>query len=610
MSAKAGICVFDVNGLITLLDAGAEEISGCPPRTALGRKVVELFPFVDLLRESKTEGESTEISYTRPNGSRVRVTYTLARTPDGGGIIALIRFSAREDAIEELIQSERQNRLLFEQSPFPTWVYDIETLKFLDVNPAAIDHYGYSREEFLSMTLKDIRPSEDVPALVEAARRNALAFRSGGRWRHRRKDGRILTVDVTATATTYAERRAKLAVIRDVSEWEESERKVAEAAALIDAIANTVPLAIWGIDSAGNVNFWNRKAEELFGWQEAEVIGTPLPFILLDGISEASSTAMSVDTPGSTTRRTPPDASVERPVRCRGGKVLYCALWNAALRDPRGNEIGSIGVAADTTERRRSQEQLATYVQSLARSNDDLRQFAYAASHDLQEPLRNVRLFAELLGNSELPEDGRRREYLAHIRDGAKQIQDLVRGLRKYWELSDGMPDLTKKVDASAVLKRVLAGSRDALEASGATLKFKQLPLLLGSEQELATVFEELLSNAIRFRGQAPLEIEISACASPSRSSIANRTESSSMDTHREEWQICVRDNGNGFSPVYATKIFEIFKRLSRSYEGIGLGLALVKRIVERHGGRVWVQSAEGQGCAFYFTWPALRENQ
>jgi len=599
MPGKPRICLFDANGLITDITARAEELVGFPPGAALGRHVTELFPFIDLNSEHEKGWE--EVALERADRKQVRVAHSLLRTANGGGAIAFVELSGRESAVDELIESDRQNRLLFEQHPFPTWVYDIETLRFLDVNPAAIHHYGYSREEFLSMTLKDIRPSEDVPATVEAARRNALAFRSTGRWRHRRKDGQIITVDITATATTYRGRRAKLAVIQDVSDWQESQRKVAEATALIDAIVNTVPLAIWGIDLSGNVNFWNSKAEELFGWREAEVLGAPPPCLAPQELPGVANTGIDMDGTRASARNTSAAASVERKLHRKGGEAVYCDIWSAALRDPRGSSIGTIAVAADTTERRRGQEQLATYVQNLARSNDDLRQFAYAASHHLQEPLRNVRLFAELLGELQ-PADERAAEFRGHIQTGAKQIQELVDGLRKYWELGESVPDLQRRVDTGAVLKRVLAESHAALQAAGASVKVEPLPTLLGSERELATVFQELLSNAIRFRGQGRLQIEISARSSRAAARAANQTQSCSP---AREWELCVRDNGIGIAPAYSDRIFEIFKRLSRAHEGIGLGLALVKRIIERHHGRIWVQSEEGQGSAFYFTWPA-----
>ncbi len=578
MPGRPRICIFDANGSITNIDPAAEQLAGCPPGAALGRPVTEVFPFIDLKRARESIGDPTHVAFERADGTRSHLTHSLLTAPGGGGAIALIETPRRDSAVSELMDAERQNRLLFEQNPFPTWVYDVNSLEFLDVNPAAIAQYGYSREEFLAMTLKDIRPDEDVPAMIEAVKRNAFAFRSEGRWRHKRKGGQIITVDVAATATVYRDRRAKLAVIQDVTEREESERRVGEATALIDAIANTVPLAIWGADLAGNVNFWNRKAEELFGWREVDVLGARPPCIVPDQLCETTA---------------------ERALIRRDGAVVYCDVWDAALRDPRGNKIGSIAVAADTTDRRRNEQQLAAYVQSLARSNDDLRQFAYAASHDLQEPLRNVRLFAELLGELEVAEHEHGREYLAHVQRGAKQIQDLVRGLRTYWELGETMPDLRNRVDGRAVLKRVLAVVRGELQTAGATVKVEWLPVLLGNEEEIATVFAELLRNAIRFRGRRPLEIEIRARHSSPGSSHSHSA---------EPYEISVSDNGVGISPLYGKRIFEIFKRLSRAHEGIGIGLAVVKRIVERHGGRIWVESEEGHGSAFHFTWPAAEE--
>ncbi len=728
MPGKHGICVFNVNCSVTYINRAAEEIVRWAPGQALGRDVHDVFPFVGasqpvgpLVHSSDGNGlggESHETSFERHDGTCARVSYTWAPMAGGGGVLALREATGAESVTEELVESERQSRLLFEQNPFPMWVYDVQSMQFLDVNPAAVNHYGYSREEFLSMTLKDIRPSEDVPALLDGVRRNAGAFHAKGRWRHKRKDGRIILVDVTSTATTYQQRAAKLAVIHDVTDREESEAKVREATARIDAVMNTVPLAIWGVDLAGKVNFWNRRAERLFGWKESEVVGSHLPCApeersaLFDALPQVQSDGDVL-------------AGVEQQLVCKDGNFLYCEVWDAALRDGNGETIGTIAVAADTTERRRyreslveseqkfrtlfadnpqpmlvfdsesfrfleineaavqhygysreeflamtlfdlrpagtasdlvdalrgsgdlqeagecqhrlkdgriiavniavhrldlfgrpavlalihdvtdrkrAEEQLGMYIRSLARSNDDLKQFAYAASHDLQEPLRNVRLFTELLAQVEREDgDGRIAEYLGHVLDGAKQIQNLVHGLRRYWELGEMPFAGTAPVDGSEVLQSVLAGLRPDLKAAGAAVRCDKLPSLAGNEHELRTVLEELLKNAIRFRSQQALCIDISARPLEPRTTATNQ----SVSYIESVWEIAMRDNGIGIAPAYSTKIFGIFKRLSRSYEGIGLGLAVVKRIVERRGGRIWVQSEEGQGSTFHFTWPA-----
>jgi PAS domain S-box-containing protein len=597
MPGKHGICVFDSNCVITHINRAAEEIVRFSPAEAVGRNISEVFPFFLFDGVHGNGSEPDETGIERRDGTLARVSYTAAPTGGGGGVLAIREIPLSERDAERLAELERESRLLFDQNPFPMWVYDVETLRFLDVNPAAIDHYGYSREEFLSMTLADLRPPEDVPAVIDAVRRNAKAFRAQGRWRHRLRNGRTIVVDVTSTATTYRRRPAKLAVVHDVTDREESEAKVRQATALIDAVVNTVPLAIWGVDLEGKINFWNRKAEEMFGWREMEVLGLPAPWAADEGAGTGKRS------PAETERERV--TGTERALPRKDGHVLHCESWSAPLRDGYGNRIGTVAVAADTTERKQAQEQLATYIKSLARSNDDLRQFAYAASHDLQEPLRNIRLFAELLSQPETGTgDEHAQSYLTHVLQGAKQIQELIRGLRKYWELGERPPDLGERIDGSSVVGKVIAALEGTLNGIGATIRYDVPAVLAGSEQELRTVFQELLNNAVRFRSRRPLDIEISAVMLRPGMAGSDEGELPSIGGGGNVWQICVRDNGLGLAPVYATKIFGIFKRLTREGEGIGLGLALVKRIVERHGGRVWVESEQGQGSRFYFIWP------
>lgn len=226
--------------------------------------------------------------------------------------------------------------------------------------------------------------------------------------------------------------------------------------------------------------------------------------------------------------------------------------------------------------------------QELARSNAELEQMAYVASHDLQEPLRMVTSYLQLLEQrygGQLDADAH--DFIEFAVDGAKRMQALIDDLLSYSRVGTKAKPL-QPTDCEAVMKTALQSLRMAIEESGAQIQCAGLPRVLGDAAQLAQLFQNLIANAIKFRGEAVPRIDI-------------RTE-------REDgfWRFEVRDNGIGIAPDYFERIFVMFQRLhNRSkYPGTGIGLAICKKIVERHGGRIWVDSAPGQGAVFKFTLP------
>jgi PAS domain S-box-containing protein len=226
--------------------------------------------------------------------------------------------------------------------------------------------------------------------------------------------------------------------------------------------------------------------------------------------------------------------------------------------------------------------------EELARSNAELQQFAYIASHDLQEPLRMVTSYLQLFARRYQNQlDTNADEFIAYAVDGATRMQALINDLLAYSRV--GTRNLPfEAVDCNLVVKQVIRNLQIAIAESQATVTYDSLPTVIGDETQLAQVFQNLISNAIKFRGVALPRVHITA-------SRQNR-----------EWCFSVQDNGIGIEPDYADRIFVIFQRLhSRTeYPGTGIGLAICKKIVERHGGRIWIESELGQGTTFHFTIP------
>lgn len=230
-------------------------------------------------------------------------------------------------------------------------------------------------------------------------------------------------------------------------------------------------------------------------------------------------------------------------------------------------------------------------LQELARSNRDLEQFAYVASHDLQEPLRMVATYTQLLAERYQGKlDANADKYIHYAVDGAVRMQMLVQDLLTFSRVGRGGIE-PKPVDVKEVVDGVLLNLQAAVEESGAQIGCESLPTVVADRLLLSQLFQNLIANGIKFRGPATPRIQVSAIQ------------------EEREWIFSVRDNGIGIAPEYAEMVFVIFKRLhtQAEYPGSGIGLAICKKIVEQHGGRIWLEAEEGPGCTFKFTLPRQR---
>jgi light-regulated signal transduction histidine kinase (bacteriophytochrome) len=245
-----------------------------------------------------------------------------------------------------------------------------------------------------------------------------------------------------------------------------------------------------------------------------------------------------------------------------------------------------LGIFWDITERRRAEESLKQYIADLARSNAELEQFAYAASHDLQEPLRMVSSYTQLLAQRYQDKlDADANDFIAYAVEGANRMQRLINDLLAYSRVGT-RGRLFESTDCNFALGQARANLSAAIEESNALVTNDELPTVMADEAQLAQLFQNLVGNAIKFHSQEPPRVHVSA------------------EQEGNEWVFSVRDNGIGVDPQYHERIFIIFQRLhgKEEYPGTGIGLSISKRIVERHGGRIWVESEPGKGSTFYFT--------
>jgi light-regulated signal transduction histidine kinase (bacteriophytochrome) len=248
----------------------------------------------------------------------------------------------------------------------------------------------------------------------------------------------------------------------------------------------------------------------------------------------------------------------------------------------------------DITERKRAEEALASQADELSRSNSDLRQFAYSASHDLREPLHQIIVFNELLQARYQNDSADEARLLSqHAVESAHRMEGLLNDLLAYTKATDAPQGAAARTDANAVVRATLATFEAKIGESGAQVNCEPLPVLAVHEVHLTQLFQNLIGNALKYRSQSAPQIRISA---------------EYMDAM---WTLAVADNGIGIDPAYQRQVFGLFQRLhgGSEYSGSGIGLAICQKIVQRYGGRIWVESQVGRGSRFMFTLPG-KENE
>jgi PAS domain S-box-containing protein len=377
---------------------------------------------------------------------------------------------------------------------------------------------------------------------------------------------------------------AVVATVRDATDRRIAEQKMATSEAMFRALYDQAPDGIVAVDRDGRIVQVNRMVETMFGYELGELPGRPIEVLVPERFRAAHVGQ----------RRSYSEQPRTRPMG--EGRDLFAARKDGTefpvdiLLSPvqvPGTEM-VISVVRDVTERKRAEREAKERAEQLARSNRELEQFAYVASHDLQEPLRAVAASCQVLEKRLAGKlEGDTGEFLGFAIDGAKRMQELISDLLAYSRVARESRELVP-VDLAQVVRRVLVNLQPRIQETGAEIKVAALPTVRGDPTQLGQLLQNLLTNAMKFHGAKRPEVAVSVA------------EADGM------WRFAVADNGIGIDAKFKDKIFVIFQRLHRreEYPGTGIGLAICKRVVERHGGEIWVESTPGAGATFHFTLP------
>jgi PAS domain S-box-containing protein len=361
---------------------------------------------------------------------------------------------------------------------------------------------------------------------------------------------------------------------------ENLERAEAQQGLLVAIIQSSYD-AIISKDKHGIISSWNPAAEELYGYPAEQALGRHISLIFPpERRGELEDIMRHLPTLEGTQR-------VETERLTKHGERIEVEVRISPIRNSRGELLGASVIAHDIGERKRIEREFARWRDDLAKSNAELERFAYVASHDLQEPLRMVASFVQLLAQrykGKLDSDAD--EFIAYAADGANRMKTMIADLLKYSRA--GRSDDFTAFNSEVALYHALANLQFAIQETGATVTCGEMPDLRGIESQIAELFQNLIGNALKFHGDQPPRIQVSARRAGSA------------------WEFSVTDNGIGIAPEYQEKIFEMFRRLHgrEKYPGTGIGLTVCRKIVLHHGGQISVESQPGKGATFRFTLP------
>jgi PAS domain S-box-containing protein len=590
-----GVIATDAAGCVTRLNPMAEQLTGWSEAEALGQPLAQVFHIVSeqtrlevpspaerVLREGQITGLANHTLLISRSGSERAIADSAApiRGADQSlsGVVLVFRDQEQERAAQKALHASQQKFMtIFQSSPDAILLSSVLEGRIQDVNQGAALLTGYLRGDMLGRTSAELDlwadPADRQAYTAQVESRGRV---SGFESRFRTRSGALKTVLISGEIVQLEDGEYYLSVVRDITQRKQTELEAREREALLRALIDNAPLEIWASDDQDVCVLENpalvRRLGSVLG-KTTQASGLPSEDPRIWQAHRESAYAGNI---------------VDQEVTCKvGDDERYFQSITAPIVEDQVVH-GIVGFNIDITERKLAEKALAYEKEELTRSNAELEQFAYVASHDLQEPLRMVSSYMQLLERrykGRLDEDAD--EFIGYAVDGATRMQRLINDLLAFSRVGTrGKP--FGLVSSEAALAQAVRNLQFSIEENMARVTHDPLPNVLADESQLVQLFQNLIGNAIKFHSDQVPQVHISVESGP------------------QEWVFALRDNGIGIDPQYFERIFVLFQRLHErsAYSGTGIGLSICKKIVQRHGGRIWVESQPGQGAVFFFSFP------
>ncbi len=628
---------WDYDGGIISWNQGAERLYGYSNPEAVGvvshqllktEFPIEFNEFTKILSNDKIW--TGELTHTTKSGKKIIVESRQQLIQDASNRNIVIEtnrdITERKKAEEALKLSEQRISDMIES--IRDYIYSIDkNWEFIYVNEPSAKDVGYKSSELVNKNIwKTVNKLAGTK--LEKEFREAMNKRE-----IRQFEWKTLYTDSYREFTVYPSTDGITVYGKDITKRKKAEEEIEFEKKRLETILETSPSAVIIVEAEGNISYINKRARHLYG---VNITGLDLT----DAISKVKSKRIDGseypvgEGPSGRALKGEVVRNEEMILEQPDGTIIPILGSAAPIYNLEGKVNAAVVIFDDITERKREEERkqkmleteqqlteeltatneelqaiteelrtsneelvitrnhLTEMVNKLKTSNKELEQFAHVASHDLQEPLRMVTSFTQLLERrykGELDEDAD--DYIGFIVEGAQRMKDLIDDLLIFSRLNTEKRKL-EPILMEVALDDVLFNLKSSIEENNAIITYDPLPTIIGDISQIRQLFQNLLSNAIKFHGDKPPEIHVSA------------------QNFEKEWLFGVSDNGIGINHNHQEQIFNIFKRLHtrKEYEGTGIGLAICKRIIERHGGRIWVESEEGKGSTFFFTIPIINK--
>jgi PAS domain S-box-containing protein len=543
------------------------------------RSVVEL-------KATGVNKEPFEKEYIRKDGTRIPIIIAGAMLDElkFNGVAFVLDITERKKAEESLIQSQKLLQDIINGFPSPIFVKDTEG-RFLTVNKNLEELLGVKNEELKGKTDYDIITKE----LADYYRDNDQKVLEEGKSLAIEEEADLIDGHHTFIANKFPiyDSNGKPygvgSISTDITGLKKIEDNLKESEERLRLAQTLGNVGIWDWNTITNELHFTPELEQLYGltpgtiktYQDWRQLTHP------DDIEK-----IEAERDEKIANHEPFD--LEFRIQHKSGQKHWLSAKGGAIYNDEGDILRVLGINEDITERINRENELEITMNELKRSNEELERFAYVSSHDLQEPLRMVTLYSQLLERrykASLDDDAD--DFIEYIVENAKRMKYLIDDLLEYSRVTSQAKEF-ENIDLEKVLKDVLSNLSIPIVENKVNVTHDPLPIVFADKNQIMQVFENLITNAIKFRGEEPPNIDISA------------------QKGEKEWIFVFKDNGIGISPKHQRQIFEVFKRLHtrEEYPGTGIGLSIVQKIIERHNGRIWVESEPRKGSTFYFTIP------